>query len=266
MLDRGDRVGDLSACGLLCLGVATYSVALAFVVGVGVGVLLGDDRRRRIWIAAVPAALYTVWWLWAQGSSGDNTQNQVALENILLLPSWGYQSLSTAVGTLSGLDLGPGDIPTPKADPSRPARRGRRRAWRLVLGRVPRSLWVALGVLIALWALGALVSGPLRRPTDPRYLYPVAVVVLVVGASAATRVSWTRNRLLVIYAIAAVGVAANLWQLQAGAAEFRAERRRCGSSSGRSTPPGRQPARTPTSRRVTARRRSTWRRSSARRR
>ena len=222
MLDRGDRVGDLSACGLLCLGVATYSVALAFVVGVGVGVLLGDDRRRRIWIAAGPAALYTVWWLWAQGSSGDDPQNQVALENILLLPSWGYQSLSTAVGTLSGLDLGPGDIPTPEAGPTLAVLAVAALAWRLVLGRVPRSLWVALGVLIALWALGALVSGPFRRATDPRYLYPVAVVVLVVGASAATRVSWTRNRLLVIYAIAAVGVAANLWQLQAGAAEFRA--------------------------------------------
>ncbi len=139
-----------------------------------------------------------------------------------MLPSWGYQSLSTAVGTLSGLDLGPGDVPTPEAGPTLAVVAVVALAWRLVLGRVPRSLWIALGVLIALWALGALVSGPLRRATDPRYLYPVAVVVLVVGASAATGVSWTRNRLLVIYAIAAIGVAANLWQLQAGAAEFRA--------------------------------------------
>ncbi len=35
-LERDDRGGDLGACALLCLGLATYTVALAFVAAIGV--------------------------------------------------------------------------------------------------------------------------------------------------------------------------------------------------------------------------------------
>ena len=46
-LERGDRIGDLLACGLLLVSVATLSIGLAFLVGVATSVLLGSDRRRR---------------------------------------------------------------------------------------------------------------------------------------------------------------------------------------------------------------------------
>ncbi len=72
-LERGDSRGDQLACALLCLGVVTYTVALAFVVGTAVTILVREDRWRRIWIVAVPVAIYTAWWFWALGQE-DNSE------------------------------------------------------------------------------------------------------------------------------------------------------------------------------------------------
>ena len=66
-LDRHDRRGDLLACLCLCLGIATYSAALPFVVATAVSVLLRADRKSRIWIFAVPAGLYAIWFAVARG-------------------------------------------------------------------------------------------------------------------------------------------------------------------------------------------------------
>ena len=84
LLERNDRGGDIGACALLCLGVATYTTGLPFVAGAAVAILLRDERWRRIWIVAVPVAIYFAWWLSGGGPDrrphrpGDGLQHPAA--------------------------------------------------------------------------------------------------------------------------------------------------------------------------------------------
>ena len=217
-LDRDDRRGDVIACALLCLGVVTYTVALAFVVGVAVSVLLREDRWRRIWIVAIPIAIYVAWWLWALGSDASS-ENQLALADALLFPSWAFQSLSAALGALTGLDYSFSDT-TVGAGQSLAVLALIGLGWRF--GRpVPRMLWAALGIAFTLWMMGAVSRTLLRVPDSERYLYPDALVVLVIGVWAAAGFRWRRPALIALFVVAAVGVLTNVALLRDGGSSNR---------------------------------------------
>jgi hypothetical protein len=221
-LERGDRRGDAGACALLCLGVASYSVALAFVVGAAVGILLSDDRRRRIWVAAVPAALYTAWWLWSLGTGG-NGESGASAAHALLFPSWGFQSLSAALDALSGFGYQfSSAAPPPPVGPPLAVLALVALGWRLARPPIPRTLWAALAVVLALWMLQVLVYEPgWRWPDGPRYLFPVTIVVLAIAAEAAAGMNWSRAGICGLYAAALAGLAVNATELHDQAAEFR---------------------------------------------
>ncbi len=221
-LERGDRRGNASACALLCIGVASYSVALAFVVGAAVGILLGGNRLRRIWIVAVPAALYLAWWLWSLGT-GSNGESSASLQHALLFPSWAFQSLSTVLDALSGFGYQfSAAAPPPPVGLAFAALALVALGWRLGRRPIPHTLWMALAVVLALWILEVLVYDPgWRRPDDPRYVFPVTIVVLVVAAEAAAGMNWSRAAVYGLYAVALGGLAVNATELRDQAAEFR---------------------------------------------
>jgi hypothetical protein len=220
-LDRDDRTGDVTACALLCLGVVTYSVALSFVVGVAVFVALRRDRWRRAWIVAIPAAIYLAWWLWALGTDASS-ESQLALHDVLLFPSWAYQSLSATLGALSGFDYSY-DSSTSQAGPTLAVLAIIGLGWRFRRGPVPRMLWAALAIALSLWLMGALSRGLLRTPDSARYLYPGALVVLVVGSWAAAGLPQRRQALIALYLLAGAGVATNVALLREGGALNRLE-------------------------------------------
>jgi hypothetical protein len=220
-LDRDDRTGDVIACALLCLGIATYSVAIPFVVGAAVSVALRDDRWRRAWIVVIPVALYAAWWLWALGSAGSS-EDEIALSDLLAFPSWAYQSLSGVLGALAGFDYHFGDG-TNKAGPTLAVLALIGVGWRFRRGPVPRMAWAALATVLALWLLGAIAVGALRAPDSSRYLYPGALVVLLVGAWLAAGLEWRRPALIALFLLAATGLATNLAQLRVAGAFSRAE-------------------------------------------
>ena len=143
-LDRGDRRGDLAACALLCLGVLTYTVALPFVVGAAVVVLLRDDRWRRIWITLAPVALYAIWWLWALGRDARAPATSSVLVEPALGPELGVPGAERRARRRS-----------PDSITASPARRG---LGHRGCGRFARAWWrsVALG-----WRLS---RGRCRRP------------------------------------------------------------------------------------------------------
>jgi hypothetical protein len=223
-LERSDRRGDAVACALLCLGAATYTVALAFVVGAAIAIVLGEDRRRRIWVVGVPVALYAAWWLWTL-HLGGGSESQVSLLNILVTPAWGFQTLSEVLGALSGLDYpfsGPTNPPLSQAGPTLALLAfvgfGLRLWWR----PVPAALWASAGVILALWLMGALTADPSgRSPSDARYLYSGAVVALLVGANAVAGLRWSKGAVVAIYVTAAAGLGANLTLLQDTATDLR---------------------------------------------
>jgi hypothetical protein len=220
-LERDDLKGDIAACSLLLLGILTYSITLAFIAGAGIAILLSRRRWRRLWIVAIPIALYGAWSLWA-ASYFSSPGNQAHLSHIVLLPSWGAQSLSAVLGALSGLDY-------PFAANSAAFRIGPALALvamifvglRLKPGRTPASLWAALAVLVAAWGIGVLTGGENRAPSSPRFLFPGAVITLLVLGGCAAGLRWRGKALIAVYLLAASGFAANVFILHDEGARLR---------------------------------------------
>jgi len=222
---RATRGWDLVACGLLVVSVLTFGAALVYIVAVAVAIALRDDRMRRAWIPAIPVALYAAWWIWAldRPSSGDE---QAQLSNLLLVPSYVFESLAAVLAALAGLNYDFSEL-NPRV---RDAAAGvplavaaiAALAVRLARGRVPVLLWAGLGIALAYWTLGALVASELRPPGLFRYLLVGAIGVVLVAAGGVRGVRFSRLGLAILFAVAAVSLATNLALLRDGAAAYRA--------------------------------------------
>lgn len=183
-LDRRDRTGDILACAWLVGSVAFASLWLAFAIGAAVDVFLrrGDrDWRKRVFIFLVPVALYAAWWLgW-----GHEAESVVSLRNVATTPLFVLDSFAAAIAGLLGLATPVEGVASPGGlDWGRPLAvlLGGLAVWRVHrLGRVPRSLWVVLAIVLSFWVLGgvALTSG--RAPWVSRYQYPGVALMLLVA-------------------------------------------------------------------------------------
>jgi hypothetical protein len=226
VLERRDRGGDLAACALATLSVATFSTGVAFLAGVAVLVLLGPDRWRRAWVFLVPAVLYAAWWVHALSVESPAAPD-ASLANVLVIPSYLVQSLAAVTAALGGLNY---DF----ADPAH----GRELGWGYVLGvlavialalrvgrgGVPPALWASLAILLVYWSLLALSVDPFVRPPGAlRYMYMGAVGVLLVAAAAAAPLRLSGRGLAVLFAVAAFSLVTNLALLREGAAQYREE-------------------------------------------
>jgi hypothetical protein len=222
-LERDDRAGDVAACAFLSLAVVTFSVGLAFVVGIAISVVLRSDRLRRAWVFLIPLGIYAAWWLWAlkyAGSSGDDLK----ASNVLLIPSYVADSASAVTAAITGLGYN-------FADPVGNVETGWGRILaavaivtlvvRIRRGRVPDSLWASLGIALSLWTLGALVAGLLRDPSAPRYMFAGSVAVLLVATDAARSVRFSRLALAALFAACALSLATNIALLREGASFIR---------------------------------------------
>ena len=223
-LERGDRRGDVGGCALLILSVVSYTSGLAFVAGAALSVLLRPDRRGRAWIFLVPLALYATWFVWSL-SSAASPESEGRVSNVLVIPSYVADSLGSVMAALTGLGF---DFSEPLTV---------NRAWGQIIavlavgalalrvrrGAVPAMVWIGVAILLAYWALGALVAETetLQTPGEVRYIYVGAVGVLLVAAAAATRIRFSKLGLVALFAAAAVSLATNLAVLRDGAGAFR---------------------------------------------
>ena len=181
MLERGDRRGDLAACGLLSVGVTFSSLELPFLVAAAVDVCLRPDRLRRLYVFAVPGLLYAVWW----AGWGHDADTAVSFHNAASAPQFVFDAASAALASLFGLvELGQGPGPG-GLDWGRPlliAAVGLG-IWRIhQLGRVPRGIWIPLALAATFWVLVALNVKAGRGPADSRYLLPGAIFLLMIAA------------------------------------------------------------------------------------
>ena len=231
-LERVDSRGNIVACALLTLSVASYSTGLAFLVGVAISVLLRPDRRRRAWIFLVPLVLYAAWWLWETPSQAYGGEGP-APSNVFLVVNFTGEAFATVAAALTGLGYDFGGTSDPFAGPAPPALElgwGRILAALAVIALVVRirrghlapSLWTSLGILVTFWALAALVTGVgTRAPTAIRYIFPGSVAVLLVATDAARASRFSRFGLAALFIAALLSVATNVALLRDGAAWFR---------------------------------------------
>ena len=228
-LEREDRAGDIAACALLVLGLATYSTGIPFVAGALVLILLGSDRWHRAWVFLAPMLLYGAWLLWSQFATEGGAESQVALSNVLLFPSWAWDSLGTVGAAFVGLGyeftqqlesphrLESGWAPVVAAISLAVL------AWRLSRGRIGKWLWATIAIPVTYWLVGSLgaLDSPLDVPESTRFIFPGTIVVLLVAVEAARGVRLGTTALVAIYAVAVLALATNVRLLVDGAAGLR---------------------------------------------
>jgi len=182
VLEREDRRGDVLACLLITLSIATIEVGIALLVGIAVLVMLQPGRLRRAWIFILPGALYAAWWIWARKFHQD--QSAISIENIDLIPKTVFYSAAAVLGSLTG------------TNPVIPATYITAVTWfgkalavlagiavvlRLWRGAIPRTLWAWLVVVLFYWV----TMGAAARPAEgSRYVFFGAVGVVLVAAEA----------------------------------------------------------------------------------
>ena len=208
-LDRGDRPGDLVACGLLTVGMTFSSLWLPFAIGAAVQVLTGEQWRRRIFVFAVPVLLYGLWWLgW-----GREADSVVSFNNLATIPQYVLDGLSSSLSSLLGLEAFKENTESIALDWARPLLIVLAALIVLRLKRlrtVPRGVWVTSAILLSFWILSAANANFFRHPTAHRYQLIGAVLLLLVAAEV-----WrgTRPRPAAIGVALAVAVAAAVGNL-----------------------------------------------------
>lgn len=221
LVERRERRTDVAACAVLVLGAATYSVTLPFIAGVAFLFLLRRDWRR-LWVPAVPLVLYGIWRVWVRGTETAGAGNSVHLDRILDIPAWTFDALAASMSALTGWGYGftglSSDGPGEFFGPLLAVLAILAVFWRLSRRPVRPELLVALVIALSLWTIQCLAADPAspdyRAPDDPRYLYPGAVVVILIGAEIAAGLQWRRAALVVLLAVGAFGLASNISQAE----------------------------------------------------
>jgi len=224
-LDRDSRGGDLFACAALVLGTITYTVALPFIVGAAVIVLAKEGRWRRSWIFLIPVAVYGAWRIYVLVAGDDFSRGGLDPANILLLPAWTAQSLSGILSALTGLNYnfaGGWIEPTAFAGPTLAVVFMIAIGWRISRGRTSPVFWAVMAIAGAMFISQVLSWIPdIREPGTSRYLYPGALVVLIVAVEAAARYRVSRNVLIAAWLVALAGFGSNLMIIRDSGAALR---------------------------------------------
>lgn len=104
MLSEPATRRSVLACLALCLGVATYSQTLPFLVGTTV-FLIASKRIRDLWVPAIPFLGYFAWWIWARDLPGSS-ESSLEPERIFMLPVWGFRATGAVAESLIHLPDG----------------------------------------------------------------------------------------------------------------------------------------------------------------
>ena len=222
-LGTGSGRGDALAALLLAVGLASNGLTLPFVVGAAAILLAARDPRwRRLWVVAAPLALYLAWRL----AYGDGDGSDFAFANLAALPAFAFDSLGAELAAVTGLFTAPGVRAESFDDQAGLALAGALlvalAAGYLAAGwRPPRAALPAAVGLIALWLLTGAVASPARQPESARYLYPGAILLLLIAAQLLAASPWRRRGSLVLIAVCAIGLLPNLRELHYAGAFFR---------------------------------------------
>ena len=196
--ERGTRAGDIAACGLLVLSLASSGTGIPFVLAVFLTILAKQAWRARLWVVSAPIALYALWYV-AYGRSAARSSN------IDALPSYVANAAAGAAGSLSGLGPDWGQILIVLLGV------GVAHAW----VRSPRRLDPLVPVIVialSFWALTALARAQLQEPAALRYLYPGAAFLILVLAELMHRagaLSWDVGRVAAVCGAGGLALIAN---------------------------------------------------------
>lgn len=210
--DRDTWWGDLAALVLLSIGMLTYTVGVAFAVGLVVAALAGN--RRRLWVAGIPLLAYVLWRLLVASTSTEIEDAGPDWVNVLLLPAWAFQGIGGVLETMLGVGFdfdgsaGAGQSIGTVA-PALAIGFFAAIVYRLRSGGIPRTFWTVAAIALALFTSQVLVWGSFEaraEPVEPRYLYPGALVMILMGLELARGIEWDRLKQGLLWFVAAVAI------------------------------------------------------------
>ncbi len=186
LLERRDSKGDLGACLLLAVSLASLSTGYPFAAAAAVLVLArpSPERWRRAWVFAIPTGLYLLWWV-LEFDIGPNAQPIGS--TVIDLPVYLGKSLAVSVLSVTGLVMtnSTGALLVPLAFYiALGALLLGLLAWALV-ARLRRGeplspfFFAIAAALLVFWTATAFAPGPERVPWASRYLYLDAVLFLL---------------------------------------------------------------------------------------
>ncbi|HEY8810465.1 MAG TPA: hypothetical protein VIM28_10630 [Solirubrobacterales bacterium] len=209
-IQREDRRGDVLACVLLLASVSMIELGLAFAMGIALWLLASRPRDvlRRVWIVAIPVALYAAWYVWARKFG----QSEAHSGNLHLIPETFMHGAAAALGSLTGTN---------------PIVAGTYigsvtwfgRALAVAIGIVllvriwgrslPGTIWIWLLVLGVYWLLLAIAARPAE---GSRYILVAAVLIVLIAADMVRR-RLSDPAAIALLVLAAVALPANIVQL-----------------------------------------------------
>jgi hypothetical protein len=202
-LEQRDGHRDPLACALLVVSLAFSELALSFVLGAAVWMILSRRTWSRVYVVAVPLVLYAAWY----AGWGHTAESHLSVHNLVHSPKYVLDALASSTASLLGVRN------TASVAVGRPLVVG------LVVAAVlrvrsskplPRSLWSALAVLLSFWFLAAIGTMPGREPSASRYQYVGGVLLLMVLANLASGIRLRRPVVLAALGIGCLAVIPNL--------------------------------------------------------
>jgi hypothetical protein len=233
-LERADRRGDLAACVLLTVSIASSSLGVSFAVGALADVVLRRRERglRRAWVALGPLALYGAWYL----GYGRDAESAVSLGNLVSAPLFVLESAAASAASILGLRaLGGGIDAGMPAGPMIAVGLLAAAALAWAIRRHPDALrraiapgrgsplWPAVATALTFWLLAGLNEAPGRSPFASRYMYVGAVLLLILAADLLAGARIGRRALAVAGIVTAFAIGANVHLLQQGHDRLEAE-------------------------------------------
>lgn len=213
MLDRRDRLGNVTACILIVISLSSSGLGVPITAGVLVEILLGRASRGRLWVVAVPLGLYALWY-------AGYSESNFASHRITEVPGFTADALAASISGLVG--LAGRTIPDTGAslDWGRPLAvvAVALLAWRLRrLGRPSARLSMLLTTILAFWVLtavsraGVKVGGySLAPPYSSRYIYFGGFIIVLIAVELLRDVTLTRTPAVLLAVALAAGLVAHL--------------------------------------------------------
>ena len=98
-LERKDGPDDALACALLVVSLAFSELALCFVLGAAVWMILARRSWSRVYVIAVPLVLYAGWY----AGWGHTAESHLSLRNVVHSPIYLLKGLAASASSLLGV-------------------------------------------------------------------------------------------------------------------------------------------------------------------
>jgi len=234
VLDRNDRTGDIAACALLVVSIGFSSLGVPFANAAAADVLARFRERgiARIYVAAVPLAVYAVWYV-TYGHDTSAGSHPATLEDPFGVPRFTAEGVAASFSSILGLRTVAGGIQDGVDAPTLfllalaalavicagvllLERRNRGTIGRQVRRSAEAGIWPVLTATVVFWALAGLNTSGLRQPLESRYMYVGAILILLLAADLLAGMRIGRRALIAAGVATTVIVALNLIPLFEG--------------------------------------------------